>query len=128
MGKLLLQLPEKLTIADGAIEGEFETGKVSDGYHTFDELYEHRCVLFLALMQSGQAYAWKSRLHSDGTSFDGWFVAGIYTGKGRQITYHLPDKYWDECTAGALPKAPEWDGHTSADVLERIQKVNWSYR
>lgn len=24
-------------------------GEVSDGYHTFDELYEHRVALFIAL-------------------------------------------------------------------------------
>lgn len=25
---------------------------LSDGYHTFDELYDHRCLLFLAWMHS----------------------------------------------------------------------------
>lgn len=37
-----------------------DAGKVSDGYHTFDELYEHRCLLFINLVHFnlGNA-AWK---------------------------------------------------------------------
>jgi hypothetical protein len=44
--------------------------------------------------------------------------------KGSQITYHLPTSKWDECDfAITLDKAPEWDGHTSNDVLERIREL-----
>lgn len=28
---------------------QIEGGDISDGYHTFDELYEHRCLLFIRL-------------------------------------------------------------------------------
>lgn len=33
-------------------------GDMSDGYHTFDELYEHRCLLFinLCLYRADEAY------------------------------------------------------------------------
>lgn len=39
------------------------TGSTSDGYHTFDELYHHRAVLFsvVAAMFSGRS--WKSLHH-----------------------------------------------------------------
>jgi len=39
----------------------------SDGYHTFDELYEHRHWLFLSLMKMWPERAWASKLHADGT-------------------------------------------------------------
>lgn len=99
-------------------------GHISDGYHTFDELYEHRITLYMALCQahfdSGMSI-WRSRLHSDGSSFDGWFILGIGTKPGSQITYHLPLSKWDDCFFAKTRKmAPEWDGHTSADVLKRI--------
>ena len=44
--------------------------------------------------------------------------------KGKQITYHIPLDRWDECEfAETLDKAPEFDGHTSQDVLERLKDL-----
>lgn len=100
------------------------TGKISDGYHTFDELYEHRIALFLALCRQIPANVWRSRLHDDGSYFDGWFLLGINKQKGKQITYHLPNSKWDETNfAETLEKSPEWDKHTSNDVVERLKKL-----
>ena len=97
----------------------------SDGYHTFKELYEHRITLYIALCKSlKNGNVWRAKLHSDGTSFEGWFILGIWFEKGKQITYHLPLEKWDETNfAQTLEKAPDWDGHTSKDVLERIKKL-----
>ena len=106
---------------------------VSDGYHTFEELYEHRIALFMALCEafkhideewgSEGREVWKSKLHSDGTSFEGWFILGIGKEKGEQMTYHLPNREWDNACGRILEKAPEWDGHTPADVLERLKNL-----
>ena len=101
-----------------------EVGKVSDGYHTFDELYEHRHVLFLALIETLHGMPWISKLHDDGSSLDGWFVAGIKLASG-DISYHLPNRLWETArSTGAreLEHAPKWDGHKSEDVLERLLK------
>lgn len=105
----------------------------SDGYHTFTELYDHRITLFITLCkavsslearESRGVEVWRSKLHSDGSAFEGWFILGIFKEKGKQITYHLPLSRWEE-TEGAetLEKAPEWDGHSAADVLERLKKL-----
>jgi len=100
-----------------------EAGEVSDGYHTFNELYEHRCTLFLALMKAHQSLSWISTKHSDGSTWDGWFIAGIKAPTG-DITYHLPSKMWSlACETGAavLETGFHWDGHTASDVVDRIQ-------
>ena len=99
-----------------------------DGYHSFDELYDHRVTLFIALCRIGakigRANIWRSKLHSDGSSFAGWFVLGIHKGIGKQITYHLPLSKWEETGfAETLEKAPEFDGHTPDDVLERLSTL-----
>ena len=97
------------------------TEDTSDGYHTFKELYEHRITLFIALARNIDIVAWRSKLHSDGSSLDGWFILGIAKSKGNQITYHLPNKKWEETSfAETLEKAPDFDGHTSQDVLKRL--------
>ena len=110
-----------------------ESGCTCDGYHTFAELYEHRIALYISLCrqvsiwnESSPSEVWRSKKHSDGElAFGGtWFVLGINHKKGEQITYHLPIERWDECAfAEELERAPEWDGHTSDDVLERIEKL-----
>jgi hypothetical protein len=108
------------------VDGEVEIGQTSDGYHTFDGLYEHRCYLFAALAKAlclfSAAKCWKSLNHSDGSFYDGWFVMGIGTDKGDQITYHLPRKMWNDCDdIPTVENAPEWDGHTANDVLQRLK-------
>ena len=103
-----------------------DTNEISDGYHTFGELYEHRITLFIALCKRYERdiSVWRSKLHSDGTSFDGWFVLGIDKREGRQITYHLPIEKWEETNfAEDLNKAPEFDGHKAQDVLNRLANL-----
>jgi hypothetical protein len=94
----------------------------NDGYHTFDELYEHRHALFIALCRELIGFPiWRSRQHHDGSTYDGWFIMGICSLPGEQITYHLPERLWTEAFfATPLDRAPEWDGHTSEDVIRRL--------
>jgi len=100
-----------------------DTNKISDGYHTFEELYDHRIALWIALCED-HCDSWKSRTHSDGSKWDGWFIMGIYSDKGKQLTYHLPDKYWKRCEGiPTLSKAPEYDGHTPNDVIKRLKTI-----
>lgn len=105
-----------------------------DGYHTFDELYKHRITLFIALcrhmhdlyaLENPKKYKiWKSVRHSDGSSWDGWFIMGIGTEAGNQITYHLPMVEWANTDfVEQLENAPEFDGHTSDDVLVRLKHL-----
>src|SRR5262245_52225654 len=111
---------EKIYYNGEVLQEVEQAGQVSDGYHTFDELYDHRCALFCALMDAERTLSWKSRRHADGSEWAGWFIAGMNLA-GRPITYHLPDKYWDVAFGvKELERAPEWDGHSSKDVLERI--------
>ncbi len=149
---------EIYTIEQERVSGGLKTvilsGKdmqVSDGYHTMKEVYQHRMVLFAALLRANFAkwsghlaggidpaeYAWKSKHHSDCelgetkesflshkcSMFDGMFVCGIGTEPGKQITYHLPLDMFDDLKVWELIKAPEYDGHTAADVLERLKRL-----
>ncbi len=95
-------------------------GDLSDGYHTFNELYHHRAILFSVICNEHPDISWKSKLHHDGTMFDGMFIVGINTPEG-QATYHYDiNPYWDMFRVRELEKAPEWDGHTSEQAIERI--------
>jgi len=106
-------------------------GSISDGYHTFDELYAHRIGLFRALccflhynVVNPTPYVWKAKKHHDGTEFNGWFLAGIGSEPGKQITYHIPMQEWDTWPGEEFDQSPYgWDGHTSADVLERLRRL-----
>ena len=112
-----------ITDPEQAIEatlGPKVTGNTSDGYHTFNELYHHRAVLFSVIVRDHRELAWKSMRHHDGTMYDGMFIVGIETPEG-QATYHYDiDPYWDMFNCKELDQAPEWDGHTSSEAIERI--------
>lgn len=99
---------------------EQDIGEFSDGYHTFNSLYHQRLILFAALVNTFPTLAWKSHKHFDGeVPFGGgWFIVGIETPKG-QYTYHYEEKDWDLFRCKEVPTAPQWDGHTDADV-ERL--------
>lgn len=93
---------------------------VSDGYHTFDELYAHRDLLFILLMQANREKAWYADRHHNGSSFPDHFLGGIDLPTGT-ITYHLPECRRNFCASlRHLDLAPEWDGHTPSDVLNRM--------
>lgn len=105
-----------------------------DGYHTFTELYNHRTSLYIALCDQitnqphnndARLGVWRSKYHSDGELCFGTgtqFVLGIGKAKGMQITYHLPIERWEETNfAETLDKAPDYDNHTSDDVLQRLK-------
>jgi hypothetical protein len=96
-----------------------ETGKISDGYHTFDELYYHRMVLFSIICNQNKQCSWKSWLHHDGTMFDDYFIVGITTPEGN-FTYHYHKDNWDMFDVANYDKAPEWDGHLPEDITRLL--------
>lgn len=98
-------------------------GSTSDGYHTFDELYDHRAKLFSVIVHDRRERCWKSMRHHDGTMYDGMFIVGIDTPDG-QASYHYDvDPYWSLFDCRILDCAPEWDGHTPAQAIERIARL-----
>lgn len=94
-----------------------DIGDFSDGYHTFNDLYTQRAVLFATIVNQNLDKAWKSRRHEDGKQCfgGGWFIVGVDTPKG-SYTYHYEEKYWSIFKCVELPVAKHWDGHTDKDV------------
>lgn len=100
-------------------------GKVSDGYHTFDELYDFRREYNAALVNTHVYPSHKSLRHSDGELCfgGGWFIVIIDLPTG-QISNHYETKYWDEFDCEERERADKWDGHSEKDVLNRLAKLN----
>jgi len=110
------------------MQNKEETGKISDGYHTFDELYEFR-LLYNALAFNAMAKqginVQKSKRHSDGKlCFGGdWFIVIADLPGVGQISSHYREELWDFLQVPSF-EVPTiiYDGHTSKDVIERIIK------
>jgi hypothetical protein len=121
-----------------------DIGELSDGYHTFNELYEFRKVYNAALFNEwaenletssdfGQALfnvpkynVHKSWRHSDGELCfgGGWFIVSAMLPTGL-ISNHYKAEDWDLFKIPEVDKALfEFDGHTGNDVLERIKNLN----
>lgn len=115
---------------------------ISDGYHTFDELYQYR-LMYNAGLVNMIAYTksryhdfhnpldkitvYKSKKHNDDQKcFDGnWFIVVIETPWG-QISNHYELKDWNKFNCKVIRKAHKYDGHTPQDCLERLNKL-YSY-
>lgn len=121
---------------DGKIDLLVYGDEVSDGYHTMSELYNHRAALYCALVKIYDNYitplrthvmCWKSKLHDDGTMYDGWFIVGMtikkFVGPPEYISYHLPLSWWDKFNVIEFDKAPPYDGYTSDDVFKRLLEL-----
>lgn len=118
---------------------------VSDGYHTFDELYEFRKqynaafanILYFNLLRTAhhvpanpngktELTIYKSKKHSDGKPcFDGTYFIVMFVYNEKQISNHYQMKDWD------LFKIPEvnvplhkYDGHTPKDTLISLEQFN----
>lgn len=83
---------------------------------------EHAMLLFIALMRCNPEISWRANNHDNGTMYENWFVAGMHLPTG-DISYHLKADMWELLDRSGIQtslKAPEWDGHTANDTLERL--------
>lgn len=113
-----------------------KSGEASDGYHTFNELYDYR-MLYNAAFFNKLAYydnqtggSWKveydvhkSKKHSDGENCfgGGWFIVMAELPAG-QISNHYEMKYWDLFKIPEKEKANVWDGHTPKEAADRLRE------
>lgn len=106
-----------------SVAGVDDIGDVSDGFHTFNELYHQRAVLFATIVKQNKYLAWKSWKHEDGRCcFDSngeWFIVGIDTPEG-PYTYHYEKDYWNMFDCQVLECSRPWDGHTDKDVTRLL--------
>lgn len=107
---------------------EDDTDDITDGFHTFDELYDHRRAL-TAVLAAGAASAgdsWRSKSHhpEDSPMFEGgYFIVGIELPNGT-ITYHYKLSHWDDFAAvPEIPHAPKWDGAAPSVTVDRLLEL-----
>ena len=116
--------------------------ELSDGYHTYDELYEFRkmynAVLFnewantpktnkqsLTGTVTNEYGVHKSWKHNDGELCfgGGWFIVSAMLPTGL-ISNHYKEEDWDLFQIPEVEKALyEFDGHSPQDVLERLKAL-----
>lgn len=95
---------------------------VSDGYHTFEELYKHRNLLWIHVLMANNERAFKTKANKEGEVWEGWFIAGMETELG-QISYRLPMEYWDLLNVKEIESNSKFDGHTSWDTIHRLHTL-----
>jgi len=99
------------------VERNYSLGSISDGYHTFDELYEYRLLynaaLFNEFHKQNLHNVHKSTKHHGGDDCfgGGWFIVMAWLPTG-QISNHYEMKDWDLFQIPEREKADKWDGHS----------------
>lgn len=101
--------------------------QITDGYHTFNELYEYRTLynaLYVNEIAAQQKYpVYKTVRHNDGElCFDGgWFVVVVELPTGI-VDNHYELKYWNLFKCPVVEKVPHpFDGHTPQDVAHHMK-------
>lgn len=105
-----------------AKESNLSVKDISDGHHTFRELYKQRMILFSVICSAYKDLAWKSKKHFDEENdpmFNGCFIVGINTPLG-VATYHFKMEYFDMFDVLELDHAPKYDDYSTDDVMERL--------
>ena len=104
-------------------------GGYSDGYHTFNELYDFRktynAILFNEWAKQNKFEVHKSKKHFDGEECfgGGWFIVVAILPTG-QVSNHYELKDWDLFKCEEYEKARfEFDGHTPIDVIDRLKQL-----
>jgi hypothetical protein len=118
-------MPNYIILPDGV-----KVSDISDGYHTFRELYDFRkvynAVLFNEWSKQGKYQVHKSLRHYDGETCFGnndYFIVVAILPSG-QITNHYKIADWDlfdvsETVTAVFP----FDDHTPKDVLIRLTEL-----
>ena len=95
-----------------------DTSQISDGYHTFGELYGHRNLLFISL-----CFALNHKVDvfkAKDPNIGGWFVLYLMLPKG-QVSYHIEMEFWYLVSAiEEIEYGSVYDGHDSSNVWQRL--------
>lgn len=107
-----------------------EIGDISDGYHTYRELYEFRkhynAALFNEWSKLNKYDVHKSKRHYEGEECfgGGWFIVVAILPAG-QISNHYKMEDWDLFNIPDFEKALfQYDGHSGKHVLHRLGAIN----
>lgn len=136
---------ERIALINATV-GQFDdaslTNYITDGQHTFGDLYHHRAVL--TALFANQVREWektyelslnkgwidqsqydtlsqlcgvvRSKKHADGTMFTGYFIVHFSTPAG-DYSYHYPITEWDLFdNIRTVDKVGEYDGHKPEDI------------
>ena len=115
----------------------FPDGNISDGYHTFDELYYYRLCYNAALVNTlvslkdtlpnsfKDIKVCKSKKHFGGEPCygGGWFIVMINTPWG-QISNHYKLEHWNMFDCPVTKESWKWDGHNMKDAMERLNRLS----
>lgn len=107
-------------------DGIMSLKDISDGHHTFRELYKQRLIMFCTICNCFPHLSWKSKKHFDEENdpmFNGCFIAGINTPEGI-ATYHIKLEYWDLFEIPEIDRALKYDNYTPDDVMDRILSLS----
>jgi len=114
-------MSDKIVLPEGV-----DVGAISDGYHTFNELYNFRKLFNAALFnewhKNGKYSVHKSKRHHEGDECfgGGWFIVSAMLPAGL-ISNHYKMEDWVLFDIPETEKATfEFDGHTGNDVLLRL--------
>jgi hypothetical protein len=121
----------ELYLSDGTLVTNYND--ISDGHHTFRELYDYRMLYNAALFnewyRSAKYDVHKSLKHSDGQycfsqsgGMEDWFIVVAQLPTGQISNHYRVSKHWRLFNIEERELSAEYDGHTPAIVAKRLEE------
>lgn len=112
-------------IEDMVYLNDDDVEKLTDGYHSYESLYDMRLAFTTLLAKVMPSRCYKSKLYSDGSIMfgGGWFlfVCHLPTRAGvKTISFHYENRYWHRFNIKIRTRAEPYDGHTTDDVINSL--------
>jgi len=113
----------------GYVADDEAVAALSDGYHSYGELYDTKLALSACLWNLWEQLGipvCKSRRHHDGEPCfgGGWFVVAAQLPAG-QVSFHYKDECWDLFQIPECDRVPwPFDGHAPGDAIGRLKEMS----
>ena len=123
-----MDLIEKINKEIKENKHEIDTDLISDTWHTFKELYNHRSILYIKLCKElsmkKDFWVFKTKKHDDESIMEGYFILGVKLPDNSYISYHMNIENWTLCDfAQEIQKSPIKGKYTSNDALTNLLKL-----
>ncbi len=97
---------------------------ISNGFHTFRELYDQQVALLSVISALIPAYCVKSKQSHDGNMSKGMFTMRINYPNIKPITFHLKNEYWDKIPCAESDQLRECEMLHATNNLKRLEELS----
>lgn len=97
---------------------------ISNGFHTFKELYDQQAALLSVISAMIPEYCEKSKQQLDGNMSEGMFAMRINYPGIKPMTFHLKREYWDKIPCAVSNQLQGCENANTSNNLKELEELS----